>query len=75
MSSSNKKALGKMANAYTVATLTPNEKKSVTSKSFTELSEFVNSTTLQQCGLHDIAGFNGDAGLIQMSNRKQRRGT
>ena len=66
----NKKALVNLANAYFQSqgsNTTPKEKKSVTSKSFAELWEYVKSATLQQCGLavsssprHRV-GFDGDA--------------
>lgn len=66
----NKKALVNLANAYFQSqgsNTTPQEKKSVTSKSFAELWEYVKSATLQQCGLavsssprHRV-GFDGDA--------------
>ena len=66
----NKKALVNLTNAYFQSqgsSTTAKEKKSVTSKSFAELWEYVKSATLQQCGLAVSSspryrvGFHGDA--------------
>ena len=79
----NKKALVNLANAYFQSqgsNTTPKEKKSVTSKSFAELWEYVKSATLQQCVVlqcrrrHDIVLDSMEMQLIRMPNPKQGRG-
>ena len=66
----NKQALVNLTNAFFQSqgsSTTAKEKKSVTSKSFAELWEYVKSATLQQCGLAVSSasryrvGFDGDA--------------